>query len=177
MSIRARISLKEILLSFENVLRIEYKDKDVEQIIKRAKQAIENSYQVQLGDDIFETQSANSRIYGETLDNFLAQLTECIKGMSLIMALTLFDKRKDMTLKDVNYLGFSSPQLRTALQYLQDETLYEKRNTFMTVLVRQTSNVEMSEIKRILVIMLTLEKLGVKEGVAILAQYLYLGVC
>ena len=100
MSIRARASLKEVLLSFENVLRIEYRDKDVEAIIKRSKQAIENSYQIQLGPDIFETQSENSRLLGETLDNFLGQLTECIKSMSLIVSLTLFDKRKDITLKE-----------------------------------------------------------------------------
>jgi len=176
MSIRSRVSLKDVLLSFENVLRIEYKDKDVEAILKRSKQAIENSYQIQLGDDIFSMESERSRLVGEALDTFLAQLAECIKSMSLIVSLTLFDKRKDMTLKDVNYLGFNPMQLKTALQYLQDEVLYEKRESFLSSLTRQTSNLSMSEIKRILVITLAMEKLGVKEGVAVMVQYLYLGV-
>lgn len=176
MSIRSRVSLKEVLLGFENVLRIEYKDKDVENIIKRSKQAIENSYQIQLGSDIFDMESDRSRVIGEALDTFLAQLTECIKSMSLIVSLTLFDKRKDMTLKDVNYLGFNDLQLKTALRYLQDDVLYEKRDSFLSTLTRQTSNLAMNDIKRILTIILVLEKLGVKEGVAVLVQYLYLGV-
>jgi len=174
--IRSRVSINDILLGFENVLRIEYKERDVEVTIKKARQSIENSHQIQLGNDVFETQSANARHVGEMLDTFLAQLTECIKSMSLLMSLTLFDKRKDMTLKDVNYLGFAQKQLQTALQYLQDETLYEKRENFLPILTRHTSNIEVNEIKRLLTIMLVMESLGVKEGVAVIASYLYLGL-
>lgn len=175
MAIRDRISLKEILLGFENTLRIEYKERDIEKIIENSRYAIENAYQVKLVSDIFETQIAN-RMLGDSLNSFFAQLTECMKSMSLVLSLSLFDREYiKVSLADANYLGFASAELLTALKYLQNEKLYEQRNTFLAHMKRNASNLDLSLIKRQLTIMFVLESLGVREGVALFAQYLYAG--
>lgn len=171
---RDKISLKDILLSFESVLKIEYKERDIEKIRKQAKAAIENTFMVKLGDDIYTTQASN-RLIGDTLEVLMAQLTESLKNMALLLSITMFDRRSGETLRDVNYLGFAEAQLLTALQYLQDEVLYEKRSSFLPAMVRNSSNLEMGIMKRLLTVMFVLESLGVKEGVALIAQYLYLG--
>lgn len=174
MSMRDRLSQKDILLAFESVLKIEYKERDIEKIRQLSKAAIENAFQVKLQSDIYTTQATN-RLIGDTLETFLAQLTECLKNMSLLLSVTMFDRRYGITLRDVNYLGFAEEQLLTALRYLQDEVMYEKRGSFFPAMIRNASNLEVSPVKRMLTIMCVLEVIGVKEGVALIAQYLYLG--
>lgn len=171
---RDKISQKDILLAFENVLKIEYKERDIEKIRITSKTAIENAYQVKLNSDIYTAQASN-RFVGDTLDLLLSQLTECLKSQALLTGITMFDGRFGITLRDVNYLGFAERELLAALQYLQSEVLYEKRNSFLPAMIRNSSNIELSPLKRMLTIMFVLETLGVKEGVALMAQYLYLG--
>ena len=52
---------------------------------------------------------------------------------------------------------------------------YEKRCTLVPALVGALNNVEMSQIKRLFIVMLVMEKLGIYEGVAACAQLLYIG--
>jgi hypothetical protein len=173
MAYRDQISLKDILLSFENVLKIEYSERNIEKIKQNAVMALENIYRIQINGDINAVQ--NNPLERSQLDVFNNQLISCLKSLSFLTSITLFDKRIGATLKDVGYLGFSEQQLRAALQYLQDETLFEKRGSFLPQLIRNASNLEVREMKRLLTIMFVLEGLGIKEGVAVLAQHLYVG--
>ena len=146
-------TLQQVLLSFENTLRIEYTETDVSRIIKLSKQKLES----------------------ENLNVFLQELAECLKQLTALTSISMFTKKPPINLADVNYLGFTSETLTTALKYLQDRVCYEKRSTIVPALVGALNNVEMSQIKRLFIVMLVMEKLGIYEGVAACAQLLYIG--
>lgn len=167
-------SLKDILLLFENTLRIEYEESDCLKIIKSAKQKLENAYQVKLDKPVYDVQAQNELV-SDALNMFLAELAEGVKNLSAFTNMVMFSKIPSISLADVNYLGFTRETLTTALKYLQDKALYEKRQSIIPPLRNAVSNIEMSQIKRLFVIMLVMEELGIKEGVAVVAQHLYIG--
>lgn len=173
--LRYKLSLADTIMGFENALKIDYQDSDIEKIIKNSRQRLENSYGIKLSGDIYEDQ-ADNRLIGDRIDLLLSQILDKMKSLALILSLSLFDKRYGESLKDFNYLGFDEAELKEALKYLQDEALYEKRKVFFHQIVKSTYNIEISNSKRLLVIMIVLEHLGIKEGVALIAQYLYLGI-
>jgi len=167
-------SMQQVLLSFENTLRIEYTETDVNQVIKAARQKLENAYQCKLDKPLY-TVMAQNELAAENLNVFLQELSECFKQLTAIFSLSLFTSKPPINLADVNYLGFTSETLTTALKFLQSRVLYEKREEIIPGLINALNNVEMSQIKRLLIIMLMMESLGIPEGVAACAQLLYLG--
>jgi hypothetical protein len=167
-------SLQDILLSFENVLRIEYEEKDASKVIESAKRKLENAYQVKLDRPIYEVQAQNAFV-SESLDSFLEQVIECMKSLTAYTCIVMFTRLNQISLADVNYLGYDEAVLRTALKYLQEKKLYKQRGTIIPALRNAVSNVEMSPVKRLLVIMLVLEEIDLPEIVAAIAQYLYIG--
>lgn len=175
MSLRNNLDLSDIIIGFESVLKIEYRDaeSDAGRILLSSRQKLENAFQIQINDNIYALQ--NETMVRDSVQSFLAQVTECVKQMSLLTSISLFDRKFAVNLFEVNYLGFAKENMLNALKYLQDETLYEKRDTFIPTLTRGVSRVEASRIKRLLIVMLMLEDLGIKEGVAIIASYLYMG--
>lgn len=167
-------TLQQVLLSFENTLRIEYTESDVSRILKTAKQKLENAYQCRLEQSVYTIQAQNELV-SENLNVFLQELAECLKQLTALTSVAMFTKKPPINLGDVNYLGFTSETLTTALKYLQDRVCYEKRSTIIPAITSALNNVEMSQIKRLFIIMLALESLGLQEGVAACAQLLYIG--
>jgi hypothetical protein len=172
--IRESLNLADILIGLENALKIEYKEKDVERIKSAARQRLEAAFQVRIVGSIYETQASN-RLVGDNLSILLASVMEGMKSLALLLSVTMFDRKLGMTVRDINYIGFAKENLQAALKFLQDEVLYETRDSFFPQIVQATGHVEMSTIKRLLVIMIVMEDLGIKEGVGLIAQYLYLG--
>ena len=167
-------TLQQVLLSFETTLRIEYSETEVSRVIKNAKQKLENAYQCRLDKPVYVVQAQNELV-SENLDVFIQEISECVKQLAALTSVTMFTKRPPINLADVNYLGFTAETLTTALKYLQDKVCYEKRATIVPALTNALNNVEMSQIKRLFIIMLTMENLGLAEGVAACAQLLYIG--
>lgn len=168
------LSIDQILLSFESVLKIEYDERETHKILSGAIHRLENAYNVTIETDLYSLQAKNALV-SDNLNILLAQICECLKSMALYTCVSMFNRSIGISLADVNYLGLSSAELRTALKYLQDKNLYEQRATIIPALTSAVTNIDMCTIKRLFIILLLLEVLGVKEGVATIAQYLYLG--
>lgn len=167
-------SLQQTLLSFENTLRIEYSEVDVARVLKAARQRLENAYQCHLDKPVYTVQAENELV-SENLNVFVQEISECLKQLAALTSISMFTKKPPISLADVNYLGFTAETLTTALKYLQDRVLYEKRATVLPAITGALNNVEMSQIKRLFIVMLVLEDLGIYEGVSACAQLLYLG--
>ena len=87
----------------------------------------------------------------------------------------MFTKNPHFKLADVSYLGFTSETLTLALKYFTDKIQYEKRSTLIPSLIDGVNRLEVGTVKRLFVIMLVLEDLGISEAVAACAQLLYEG--
>lgn len=168
------LSIDQNLLSFESTLKIEYEEREVHKVIASSITKLENAYKVNINTDLYSLQSQNMLV-AENLNILLAQICDCLKSMSLYTDITMLNRSIGISLADVNYLGFAKAELITALKNLQDKDLYEKRGTIIPPITAAVSNIDMCTIKRLFVIMLVLERLGVKEGVAVIARFLYLG--
>lgn len=170
------VSLSNILISFEGVLKIEYStDMRVSDTIDKAIQRLENTYGTTLSKDIYTLQSEN-QLTADNLNLLLKDIKTCLEQLSFYTSLKLFHKNVPIALADVNYIGYSRTKLILVLKYLMDDRLYEKHSDdVLTPLYNALDNINMCTIKRLFVSALMLHRLGVKEGVMCLAQLLYLG--
>lgn len=170
------IALTNILVSLESVLKIEYlNDQKVEDTVQAAINELENTYSVTFSTDVFSLQQENS-LTSNKLEVLIRDLTQALSQLSLFIELKLYHKDVPISLADVNYLGYARPQLMSSLSYLQDEgAAIATRAEIIQPLTSTLNNLGMSTIKRLFICMLVLDKLGVHEGVAVIAQLLYLG--
>lgn len=167
------LDLTQILVNFEVALRINYSIQDVNKLVKNSRDNIESMLHLELTKDIYTLRNEVS--VTTEIDAFLARVLSCLKDMALYNEVCMFSRKYRDTLADVSYLGSDKTQTLKVLKYLQDEKLYETRDSFFNSIIRAVSYIPNNNIKRLLCIMIVLESIGIKEGVAIIAQYLYLG--
>lgn len=173
--LREFISLENILQAFENTLYIEYLEPDVENIIKSSIARLENAYKVRFDTTLEELQT-RSNLVSDSANILISQIVECLKQLSYLTQLTIYSKSVQFDLAEVNYLGFAKEQLKVSLRYMMDDNLSDVSKSAMDPIQAALSNIDVSNIKRLFTILLMLNKLGVDEGVAIVANYIYLGV-
>lgn len=170
------MSLNSILVSIEGTLKIEHtEDTKVDDVLLAAKQRLENAYGTVFDKDVFSLQSEN-QLVADDIDILLKNVSQCLSQLALYIDLKLYHKNLAITLADVNYLGYSKEQLLTALKYMQDVDEYKKHHEEVTKPLHNTLNaIPMCTVKRLFVVMLMLDNLGITEGVSIVAQLLYIG--
>lgn len=172
--IKNTISLDATLQQFETALKIEYQEKDATQVINNAINGLESAYKIRFDKDIYTLQAENQMV-GDTVSLLLTQIQEACKSLALYIDVNMFNRSIGISLASVNYLGFSRFELMQGLRYLQDCDLYKQREGIIGPLTMALTNIDINSIKRLCIILLVLERLGVAEGVAIVAQILYLG--
>lgn len=170
-------SLGDILMDCEATLRLQYDEgnqNNVNAILKAAKERLENAYQCRLDEPVYTVQAKNALVAND-LEIFIKEASSCVERLSTMVVLTMFSKRPPVNLADVNFLGFTRESLTMALRYMQDRVLYSERTPLIPPIKNALNNIEMSHIKRLFIIMLAFEGLGMEEGVAACASLLYLG--
>lgn len=170
------LSFNSILTSLESTLSIEMTSgATVADIIQDACNRLENTYACKLDKDIYTLQS-ESQLVASNLDLLLKDLQQCLAMLSFYLNLKLYHTNMGITLADVNYLGYNKERLLTDLKYLMYETEAKKHSEDIIPPLYDTLNqIAMCSVKRLFVSMLMLYRLGVYEGVAIVAQFLYVG--
>lgn len=168
------ISLKEVLVSMEGVLRIEYDESRTQETIDKAVARIENAYEIELNKDLFTLQAEN-QLVSSKINVFMRDIVECLKQLALHTSLTLFHKSIGISMVDVNYLGYSRLKFNNALCYLQDADLCAKHQEIIEPITNALDNIPLGHIKRLFTCLLMFNRLGVSEGVGLIANYLYLG--
>ena len=168
------LSMSSVLINLEQILKIEYNEMSADRIILTAKNKLENAFQVKFNKSIYELQAEN-RLVADNLNVFLESVVDALKSMSLYIDNCMFNGKQPVDLADVNYLGFAKENLKVALRYLQNENTYNQREAIISPLKSAVGNIEPCTIKRLFIILLVLDDLGIYEGAAILAKILYLG--
>lgn len=170
------IALNNILVSFEGALRIEMTgDQKVNSIIEQAIERLENTYSCKFDKSIYEIQAEN-QLLADSVNILLRDIEQCLSQLALYIDLKMYHKNLSIFLADVNYLGYARDQLLTGLQYLMDEAQSRRyAKDVIQPLYSTLNNIPTNAIKRIFIIMLMFDRLGVYEGVSVVAQLLYLG--
>lgn len=169
------VDLNNTLVGFENHLRLDVKE-PIDVQIQECVAELENAWSVNLeGRTIFEVRIENPMAQ-ESIDPFVAQIVECCKNIAYLCQTNIFYEDYGLTLRDVNYLGFDKDRLANSLCYLMRKTLYSSRVSFFESILHAASRLDISQIRRLIAIMGALERLGFAEGVALIAQYLYIGI-
>lgn len=169
------LTLTHICTSFEGVLKLEYNDNmRTEECLDNAIKSLENAYAIKIDKDIYSLQAENSLV-SQQLDQLLLSITECMKTTALYTTLAIFNHNIGISLADANYLGCARERLLTGLKYFQDKDLYPKRSQIVSTISEALNTIAINHVKRLFMILLILERLGVSEGVAIVAQLLWLG--
>lgn len=170
------IAFNKILVSLESTLKIEASgDMLTEEIVKASIDRLENQYNTDFDRDVFSLQD-ESQLQATRLDQLLRDVHQCLGELAFYTQLKLFHKNLGLSLADVNYLGYERNQLLTALKYLQDDDLYKQyHEAVIEPLTNTLNNTPMCTVKRLFIVLIVLHKLGISEGVATVAQLLYLG--
>ncbi len=170
------IALNQILVSFEGTLKIEMSgDQKVQSIIEQAVARLENSYSCKFDRTIFELQAEN-QLLADSMNTLLRDIEQCLAMLSLYTSLKMYHKNIGISLADVNYLGYAKELLMRSLQYIRDETEAQMyRKEIIQPLYNTLNNISICSIKRLFIILLMLDRLGIYEGVSIVADLLYLG--
>lgn len=170
------ISLNSILVSIEGTLKIEHTEEaKVDDVLLAAKQRLENTYSTVFDKDVFTLQS-ESQLTSDNINILLKNVSQCLAQLSLFIELKLYHKNLGIALADVNYLGYSKEKLLVALRYLQDiDEYYKHHEVIIQPLHNTLNNISMCTIKRLFIILLMFDDLGIIEGVAIVANLLYIG--
>lgn len=176
MSFDNDISFNGFLTSLESTLSLEMQsEQTVQEIIDAAVIRLENMYACTLDADLFTIQGENALV-ADNISHLLRDLQMCLCQIAFYTNLKLYHTNMAITLSDVNYLGYSKAVLLTSLKYLQYEKEAEShREDIIKPLYNTLNNITMCTVKRLFISMLMLDRLGVYEGVAVIAQLLYTG--
>lgn len=169
------VNLNAVILSFETVLKIEYEENDTKRVIANSVRRLETSYGVRIeGKTLYELESDNINL-ADTIQNLLQQALECTKSLSFLFQCGMFTHAIPITLSTVKYLGLGKEALQSILRYFQNVDEYYLASNAVPQIITCLDGIDMSEVKRLFIILLMLDKLGLQEAVAIVAQYLYYG--
>lgn len=170
------VSISQILVSLESTFKIEVTgEATINDIVSAAIAKLENTYACTFDKDVYALQAEN-QLTAENINLLLKDVRQCLAMLSLYLQLKLFHKNMGITLADVNYLGYAKKNLLTSLKYLQDETQYKKhREAIVSSLSNTLNNISMCSVKRMFICLLVMDRLGISEGVAIMAELLYIG--
>ncbi len=170
------IAFTKILTSLESTLSLEMiGGVTPTETIQAAIERLENTYACKLDSDVYTVQAEN-QLVAANLNLLLRDLEHCLADVSLYTNLKLFHTNMPISLADTNYLGYAKEQLLTDLKYLMYEKEYKKHaDEIVATLYNALNNVPMCSVKRMFLSLLMLHRLGISEGVAILAQLLYVG--
>lgn len=175
--IRNLISLSNTLIQLELALCIELNDAVTEKNVDEAISRLESYYNVRLkGRTVDQVELDNFEVSREAMFKFQNKVLEPAKSLCLIQSLNLFNGRTTVSMASVQYLGTSRDQLKTTFKSLQSKSQYHIGASGMDALIYATDNIQSGDEKRLLVCMFVAHKLGLREIVAIIAQYLYLSI-
>lgn len=170
------ISINDLLISLESVLFLEYReDMKVEDTLAAAIERIENTHAVKLDTDVF-TLMHESELTFNSLSIFMRDLKTALAQLSFYTDLKLFHKDLAITLSSVNYIGHAKDELLNALRNLQDTNQYAKHaQNIIPPITNSLDQIPLCSVKRLFCCLLMLNRLGVAEGVSVVARLLYIG--
>ncbi len=175
-----RYTLQAGLTKCEAALMLEYTKETVDDwrlIIKKAKENLENRLQCKLTEPLYTIQAKNALV-SQSIDVALNGMAAGIELLSALYVMSIYLKSaKDFDLADVNYLGNDRGRLATGFKMLADRVFYpQAHDEMMAAIKANLNNVTMTQLKRLLLVMIMFDELGITEGVAACANLLYLGV-
>ena len=172
--LRDDVQLPMVLTQLESTLKLDYSAKTVREMLEIAKNKLENSYAIKFDKPLYQLQIDN-RFVNPAINTLINDIENGLKSFALIYSLSMYDRNFSQTLHDINYCGYSRQKFLINLKYVQDIDLYDKRGSFFELIEAALDNIPMCQVKKMLIIMLMLAKLDMREGVALIAQYLYIG--
>lgn len=169
------VSLEATVLSYETVLKIEYEEQSAKKVVESSIKKLENAYGVRMqGKSLYDLEAENINI-APVVNNILLQVLEATKNMSFLFMSGMYRHDVPVSLSTVKYLGLGKEAIQTILRYFQNMDEYYLAGNSVSQIMLGLDSIDMSIVKRLLIIMLELDALGIKEAVAIIAQYLYYG--
>lgn len=169
------VDLTSAVLSFETILKIEYEEVNTERVLAAAVRKLENAYGMRIeGKTLYELQAENVNL-ADNIQNLLMQVLECTKTVAFLFQCGMFQHNIPITLSTVKYLGLGRESLQSILRYFQNVDEYYLAGNATRQLMMGLDGIDMSVVKRMFIVLLMLDKLGIKEAVAVVAQYLYFG--
>jgi len=168
--ITSSISLTDLLLQIETILKINYNEDSVETVVSNAVRTLEDQYSVSLSEGI-----QRAVIVNPNTEMLCKDLLAALGKFSLYVFGSMYKRKIAFSLSDSRYLGYNKEQLLQALKYLQTEHPREQIADIISSLKVATSKLSNTEVKRLFVCLIVLYEINALEEMALLADALFLG--
>lgn len=168
------LKINDILINLENILQVNYMSKRVTDIVEDTITNLERVYGIEFNKSIFQIQEDTIGIT-DNVSGLVRQLNEALKNIAMLTCLEMTTSNYTVSVKSCDYLGFGKTHLLGALKWLQREDLYPQGRDYLTSLKLKADRMEMSEIKKLIILMCIFDRIGMSEGVELIAEYLYIG--
>ena len=163
-------TLQNTLNIIESLLYVDYQ-RETGELLDFSINNLESKYQVDLSEGLEKGYMTSP----DALSSFVSNLEIALSKIALLASNTIFEHKSYINLGDVRYLGYDKTQLLTALKYLTIEHTAQETSNIISSLTTAVDKISHCDIKRLIILLLILDRLDVPEGVSIIAQYLYLG--
>lgn len=171
------ISISECLISLEGVLNIEYSaDISTAKLIDHTIRSLESRYGVTINKSLYDIQN-ESQLSAETVGKLISNISTALQHLALYNIMCYYQKSIPFNLADVNYLRYAQSEMKSYLACLIDEELYNSEHkNILDAFTVALDNITPTFIKRLFVVLLVLDKLGMYDAASVVATTLYMGV-
>lgn len=177
MNIASCYDLHELIKQLEIALMIEdgdLRETNMDKLLDNIKTKIDRQYQINLKDfklNSIELEMSEAQEAASTYISNIARIHSMLCGYCQIRR---YLATTDISLEDINYLGLTRESLRESLKALQRACYQPRLSDFIEILKRKLPTISNSWEKRLFVLIVVCEELGLPEVAACIGEILYL---
>jgi len=175
MDIQSCYRLEDIIKELEMALQIsgsDFEEKDVDAIIKNVKARIGRQYQLDMTYKL-NAPELNAPAYRDSLDGYLDILSGLHAKLCGYGQLVRFRAKNDISLYDINYLGYTPDSLKEILDAFQRDKFRYMSEPHIVGFKEKLKSISTCTEKRLFVLLVISCELGLPEITATIAELLY----
>lgn len=176
MNIASCYDLHELIKQLEIALMIEdgdLRETNMDNLIKNVKTKIDRQYQINLTDCKLNDMELEISEAQEAASTYIANIARLHSMLCGYCQIRRYLATTDISLEDINYLGLTRESLKESLKALQRACYQPRLSDFLEILKRKLPTISNSWEKRLFVLVVVCEELGLPEVAACIGEILY----
>lgn len=153
----------------------DYAERDIDVMINKIKQRFLKHNSIDLNKGKLRDLAGQPGVVGGAVRVYIDNLASIHARVCALCQIFRYTADCPIDISETNYLGFTPDTMKTFLQAMQREALEQRVGDSIEALKEKMAIINVSSVKRFVVIMILAYEFGVNEISAAIAEILYLG--
>ena len=178
MDITSCYDIDSIIREFEAAFQVDgtdFEERDVDVILKNVKTRVGRQYQVDLTEFKIDSPEFDIGVYHNAAALFIDNVARLHAKLCGLCQICRYLTVVNISLSDINFLGYTEESLKTMLQALQRKATLPMAEEAVQSVKRKLGSINNCREKRLFLIMVISYTIGFHEVTASVAELLYLG--